>query len=167
MAHFKDIAAFTTELATKADRPELKFFQRLDAEAAAMESKRSEVKARISQLKSDIERLWEDVSQADYELVSVFMHRGASASQLSPQANLRVPGEANFGHYWLHQRALPKEPDRYFKFNDAQVTDLPAEEVFADTTGQTNNPYWLSEPGSFRVFFGPDARQQPTCTRSI
>jgi hypothetical protein len=47
---------------------------------------------------------------------------------------------------------LAKEPDRYLKFNDATVTDISADEVFADTTGQTNNPYWLSTFfGSWRI----------------
>lgn len=30
-------------------------------------------------------------------------------------------GEATFGHYYLHQRALPSQPDRWLKFNDQQV----------------------------------------------
>jgi hypothetical protein len=76
--HFKDIAAFTSELATQRQDAELEYFKVLNQEAAMMEAKRIEVKARIEKLKSEIERTWEDVSKADYELVSVFMHRGTS-----------------------------------------------------------------------------------------
>lgn len=62
----------------------------------------------------------------EYELCSVFIHRGASPS---------------FGHYFFYARDLPNNPDRFIKYNDQDVLAVPKSEVLADTTGSTANPY--------------------------
>ena len=125
--------------------------------AAASDQDIVSTKGEIETCRAELERLWaeDDGLGAEYELASVFIHLGA----------------AGFGHYYLHQRALPSQPERWLKFNDStvgvniparaghaqdamltellrlirlQVTDIPRSEVFANTTGQTANPYWLS-----------------------
>jgi ubiquitin carboxyl-terminal hydrolase 25/28 len=80
------------------------------------------------ELKARLEEVWVDSAEVEYELTSVFIHRGNSPT---------------FGHYFFYARHLPHFPDRWFKYNDAEVTEVPNEEVFADTTGQTANPYWV------------------------
>jgi hypothetical protein len=71
------------------------------------------------------------------------------------------PGEATFGHYYLHQRSTLPIPSNssdfneqatetpasrpvWLKLNDSQVTEVSEQEVFKDTTGSTANPYWLA-----------------------
>jgi ubiquitin carboxyl-terminal hydrolase 25/28 len=122
----------------------------LEDEAVSADTELDTLKRRIADIEKEIEDLWKDATVATYELASVFMHRGMCINFLGKstgKANLPYimpPGEANFGHYYLLQRALPGQADRWLKFNDEQVTDVDASEVFADTTGSTANPYWLS-----------------------
>ncbi|KAH9913522.1 uncharacterized protein B0H18DRAFT_1047995 [Fomitopsis serialis] len=79
-------------------------------------------------LKTKIEDIWKDDTTAAYELTSVFIHRGSSPS---------------WGHYFFYSRNLPENPDQWFKYNDSDVTVVSKEEVLADTTGSTANPYML------------------------
>lgn len=83
-------------------------------------------RARASELKQQLEEVWQDENRAEYELTSVFVHRGASPS---------------FGHYFIYQRWLPDHKDEWFKYNDSDVSTVTKEEVLADTTGSTANPY--------------------------
>ena len=83
---------------------------------------------KTAQLKQQIEDIWKDETSAAYELTSVFIHRGSSPS---------------WGHYFFYSRNLPERPDEWFKYNDAEVSLVPKEEVLADTTGQTANPYMV------------------------
>ncbi|TDL19407.1 cysteine proteinase [Rickenella mellea] len=85
-------------------------------------------RSRATQLKEQLEDVWSSETQAEYELTSVFVHRGASPT---------------FGHYFIYQRWLPDYPDSWFKYNDSDVTVVSKEEVLADTTGSTANPYLL------------------------
>jgi ubiquitin carboxyl-terminal hydrolase 25 len=88
---------------------------------------------KATELKRRLEEVWVDSTEIEYELTSVFIHRGTSPT---------------FGHYFFYARHLPRFPDRWFKYNDAEVTEVSKEEVFADTTGQTANPYLVGEPAS-------------------
>ena len=81
-----------------------------------------------AKLKHELEELWESDAEAVYELSSVFIHRGSSPS---------------FGHYFFYSRNLPSSPDQWFKYNDSSVSTVSKEEVFADTTGSTANPYMV------------------------
>jgi ubiquitin carboxyl-terminal hydrolase 25/28 len=54
----------------------------------------------VKRLKDEVEAIWEGDSLHEYELASVFMHRG----------------DASFGHYYLYQRNLPNEPETFFKY---------------------------------------------------
>ncbi|KAF8262773.1 hypothetical protein EI94DRAFT_1773099 [Lactarius quietus] len=82
----------------------------------------------IASLKQELEILWRDEHEAVYELTSVFIHRGAT-----PQ----------WGHYFFYSRHLPENPDSWFKYNDSEVSVVSKEEVLANTTGSTANPYML------------------------
>ncbi|KAI5119718.1 hypothetical protein M0805_001432 [Coniferiporia weirii] len=87
-----------------------------------------DIRTRITELKAQLEEIWADECRAEYELTGVFVHRGASPS---------------FGHYFIYQRWLPEHKDEWFKYNDSDVSVVPKEEVLADTTGNTANPYLL------------------------
>lgn len=80
----------------------------------------------MGQLKEKLEDIWRDDTQVAYELTSVFIHRGTSPS---------------WGHYFFYSRHLPDAPDEWFKYNDSDVSVISKEEVLADTTGSTANPY--------------------------
>ncbi|KAG8678313.1 ubiquitin-specific protease ubp2 [Ceratobasidium sp. 394] len=85
-------------------------------------------RTRSQELKAQLEEFWKDERQAEYQLASVFIHRGTSPS---------------FGHYFFYSRHLPERPDEWFKYNDSEVTAVGKEEVLADGTGSTANPYLL------------------------
>lgn len=101
----------------------------LEDEADYLESQCASLKQEMVAIRDELQEIWKGADQYRYELSSVFMHRG----------------EASYGHYWLHQRALPREPDRWLKFNDSIVTNISEAEVFENTTGKNHNPYLLSE----------------------
>lgn len=84
------------------------------------------LRGQADHLKTRLEAIWEDEKQAAYELTSVFIHRGSSPS---------------WGHYFFYSRHLPEQPDAWFKYNDSDVTEVSKDEVLADTTGSTANPY--------------------------
>ncbi|CDO68482.1 hypothetical protein BN946_scf184499.g7 [Trametes cinnabarina] len=96
-------------------------------EALVTEQLRRE-RERTVQLKQQLEDIWKDDTSAAYELTSVFIHRGSSPS---------------WGHYFFYSRNLPTNPDAWFKYNDSDVTAVSKDEVLADTTGSTANPYML------------------------
>ncbi|KZT63625.1 cysteine proteinase [Daedalea quercina L-15889] len=110
-----------------------------------------EERSNAAQLKAKIEDIWKDDTLAAYELTSVFIHRGSSPS---------------WGHYFFYSRNLPDNPDQWFKYNDSDVTIVSKEEVLADTTGSTVNPYMLvfARKGSEAIRtvhrFDPEALQE-------
>ncbi|KAH7886262.1 hypothetical protein F5I97DRAFT_2027572 [Phlebopus sp. FC_14] len=87
-----------------------------------------ELQTEITKLKEELEDVWKDDTAYPYELTSVFIHRGSSPS---------------FGHYFFYSRHLPDQPDNWFKYNDSSVMEVLKDEVLADTTGSTANPYLL------------------------
>jgi len=87
-----------------------------------------ELRGEIVQLKEELENVWKDDTTFPYELTSVFIHRGSSPS---------------FGHYFFYSRHLPDKQDEWFKYNDSSVSEVSKDEVLADTTGSTANPYLL------------------------
>lgn len=96
------------------------------------------LRARVDVLKEELESIWQNCTEAAYELTSVFIHRGSSPS---------------WGHYFFYSRHLPGSPDSWFKYNDSDVTVVSKEEVLADTTGSTANPYLVCR--SFRCPLAP------------
>lgn len=89
----------------------------------------------VSKMKQQLEDIWKNDSEAVYQLTSVFIHRGSSPS---------------FGHYFFYSRNLPDHPDQWFKYNDSSVSVVSKDEVFADTTGSTANPYMASASATLR-----------------
>jgi len=100
----------------------------LSEEQTHLQSEIDALRAHIDTLKAELEALWADSQEMAYELTSVFIHRGSSPS---------------WGHYFFYARNLPGKPDEWFKYNDSDVTVVSKEEVLADTTGSTANPYLL------------------------
>jgi len=100
----------------------------LDFERQALNRQIEELRARATSLKEELESIWADDRSAEYELSSVFIHRGNHA----------------FGHYWLYSRVLPDNPDQWLKYNDSTVTAVQKAEVLGDLTGSTANPYLVS-----------------------
>jgi ubiquitin carboxyl-terminal hydrolase 25/28 len=100
----------------------------LDEEKTRIRDEIETLRKRVDVLKQELENLWRDSKGAEYELTSVFIHRGSSPS---------------FGHYFFYSRHLPENPDSWFKYNDSDVSVVSKDEVLADTTGSTANPYLL------------------------
>jgi len=86
------------------------------------------LRASAANMKQELEDIWKDEHEAVYELTSVFIHRGST-----PQ----------WGHYFFYSRHLPENPDSWFKYNDSEVSVSSKDEVLADTTGWTANPYMV------------------------
>jgi ubiquitin carboxyl-terminal hydrolase 25/28 len=103
--------------------------QQLTEEQGRVREEINRLRIRIDSLKSELESLWKDSTEAAYELTSVFIHRGSSPS---------------WGHYFFYSRHLPENPDSWFKYNDSDVCVVSKDEVLADTTGSTANPYLVS-----------------------
>ncbi|OCB86190.1 cysteine proteinase [Sanghuangporus baumii] len=100
----------------------------LQSEKERVTNEITALRARLGELKAQLEDLWTGENRAEYELTSVFVHRGSSPT---------------FGHYFIYQRWLPDRPDEWFKYNDSDVSVVDKSEVLADTTGSTANPYLL------------------------
>ncbi|KAL1708102.1 hypothetical protein EV121DRAFT_255015 [Schizophyllum commune] len=100
----------------------------LRAEQEFVQLEMDSLQKKIVALKTELEALWADDHEVAYELTSVFIHRGNSPS---------------WGHYFFYSRNLPGQPEQWFKYNDSDVTVVDKSEVFADTTGDTANPYLL------------------------
>lgn len=100
----------------------------LGTEQQILRTEIDEMHIRIRQLKDELESVWQDSKEMAYELTSVFVHRGSSPS---------------WGHYFFYSRHLPDHPNSWFKYNDSDVTVVSNDEVLADTTGSTANPYLL------------------------
>ncbi|KAG8711513.1 ubiquitin-specific protease ubp2 [Ceratobasidium sp. 423] len=101
----------------------------LKEEVFSIEEEITDKRARCQQLKEQLEAFWKDEREAEYHLASVFIHRGTSPS---------------FGHYFFYSRHLPGKPDEWFKYNDSEVTAVSKDEVLADGTGSTANPYLVA-----------------------
>jgi ubiquitin carboxyl-terminal hydrolase 25/28 len=105
------------------------FTSHLNHEQGFVKTELEDLRARAVNLKEELEGIWRDETAAAYELTSVFVHRGSSPS---------------WGHYFFYSRHLPGNPDSWFKYNDSDVTKVSKDEVLADTTGSTANPYLVS-----------------------
>ncbi|KAI9510784.1 hypothetical protein F5148DRAFT_509712 [Russula earlei] len=100
----------------------------LSAEQDYVKDELESLRASAASMKQELEDIWKDENEAVYELTSVFIHRGST-----PQ----------WGHYFFYSRHLPENPDSWFKYNDSEVSVVSKDEVLADTTGSTANPYML------------------------
>ncbi|BGO98984.1 Ubiquitin carboxyl-terminal hydrolase 2 [Rhodotorula toruloides] len=100
----------------------------LTSEASDLESEISALEKRVEELRREIEGVWREGEREEtrYQLTAVFIHRGTATS----------------GHYFIYQRDH-RNPQRWLKYNDAVVSEVDKEEVFRETTGDTN-PYFFS-----------------------
>ena len=105
----------------------------LRAEEALVTEQLRVEREKMATLKQQLEDIWKDEMSAAYELTSVFIHRGSSPS---------------WGHYFFYSRNLPDRPESWFKYNDSDVSSVSKDEVLADTTGSTANPYMVSPCGT-------------------
>jgi ubiquitin carboxyl-terminal hydrolase 25 len=112
----------------------------LSAEQDYVKDELESLRASAASMKRELEDIWKDEHEAVYELTSVFIHRGST-----PQ----------WGHYFFYSRHLPENPDSWFKYNDSEVSVVSKDEVLADTTGSTANPYMVccipSSPWPFEI----------------
>ncbi|GAA5891905.1 hypothetical protein JCM8208_002930 [Rhodotorula glutinis] len=101
-----------------------------EAEAAAVDREMDELKKEIGDVRTEMERIWKVVEgekeEMGYELAAVFIHRGTALS----------------GHYYIYQRDH-RDPERWLRYNDSIVSEVSKDEVFKETTGDTN-AYFLS-----------------------
>ena len=64
----------------------------------------NDLENQLTTLKRKIDALWEGAREYEYELVSVFMHRGES----TVLSGLKMAGKTSgAGHYWTYQAHLP------------------------------------------------------------
>jgi len=107
----------------------------LSAERDYVSDELDMLRASAASWKQELEDIWREEHEAVYELTSVFILLGST-----PQ----------WGHYFFYSRHLPENPDSWFKYNDSEVSVVSKEEVLADTTGSTANPYMVRHaPSSF------------------
>ncbi|GJJ13561.1 hypothetical protein Clacol_007816 [Clathrus columnatus] len=143
---FTDSFNITLDFLTKQDVidiPEVddELIARLQLENELLKQELTELRAKASSLKQNLEAIWREEKQAEYELTSVFVHRGSSPS---------------WGHYFFYSRCLPDNPDQWFKYNDSEISQVRKDEVLADTTGSTANPYLVSAQVSLHAVINPE-----------
>ncbi|KAG9055761.1 ubiquitin-specific protease ubp2 [Serendipita sp. 407] len=100
----------------------------VETEAMYLERELAALRQEVANLKLELEDVWKGEQLVEYELTSVFIHRGSTPS---------------WGHYFFYARNLPDNPDQWFKYNDSNVSIAQKDDIFADTTGSTANPYLL------------------------
>jgi len=77
-------------------------------------------------LKSRLKQQFTDRRQHGYRLHSVFIHRG----------------DVTHGHYWIY--IYDFAGNRWFKYNDEQVTEVDEKVVFANDSAEGAGPYFLT-----------------------
>lgn len=68
------------------------FLQALEIEASEVELEVNRLEEELPGIRRQLEELWTGADEWEYELVSVFMHRGKTSGA---------------GHYWTYQAHLP------------------------------------------------------------
>ncbi|KAG6884779.1 hypothetical protein C0993_008340 [Termitomyces sp. T159_Od127] len=124
----ENTTAFVSKLDPDVDVVDDELRSALGDEQRSLKDEIDSLRLEAANLKDELERVWGDDTEIAYELTSVFIHRGSTPS---------------FGHYFFYSRHLPDNPDSWFKYNDSDVTVVSKDEVLADTTGSTANPYLL------------------------
>ncbi|KAG5635914.1 hypothetical protein H0H81_009676 [Sphagnurus paluster] len=130
LSSLEQTSNFMAKMAPDIEEVDDDLLYQLNTEQALLKTEIVDLQIRADQLKDDLEALWRDNTEHAYELTSVFIHRGSSPS---------------FGHYFFYSRHLPEKPDSWFKYNDSDVSVVSKDEVLADTTGSTANPYLIFE----------------------
>ncbi|KAJ2957037.1 hypothetical protein NQZ79_g7179 [Umbelopsis isabellina] len=97
----------------------------LNEEITAVRGRIHDRKTKIENLAQEIKTQYDDLRECQYQLHAVFIHQG----------------QANYGHYWIYIR--DHVDNKWWKYNDTNVSEVSSEEIFKDTTGSTANPYFL------------------------
>ncbi|KAG5723729.1 putative ubiquitin carboxyl-terminal hydrolase 2, partial [Termitomyces sp. T112] len=124
----ENTTTLVSKLGTDIDVVDDELRSSLNDEQKLLRDEIDSLRTEATNLKEELEAVWRDDNEIAYELTSVFIHRGSTPS---------------FGHYFFYSRHLPNNPDSWFKYNDSDVTVVSKDEVLADTTGSTANPYLL------------------------
>ena len=92
----------------------------------------------MDDLKSRIKQQFTDRRRYGYRLHSVFIHRGIAFGTRS----LLIAGDVAQGHYWLYIYDFLL--NKWFKYNDEQVTEVDEKVVFADNSAEGAGPYFVT-----------------------
>ncbi|KAJ9104496.1 hypothetical protein QFC21_001992 [Naganishia friedmannii] len=128
------------------DPEQERLYSALETESARVKQAVNEAEKEIVALRAELDALWEEDRECEYELSSIFMHRGGYSEQ-STGSNV-----SDLKHVFFYAvscrirrvwRNLPDNPDQYFQYNDETVRLANPKEVLQDTTGSNANPYLL------------------------
>ncbi|CCC71520.1 hypothetical protein NCAS_0H02100 [Naumovozyma castellii] len=93
---------------------------------AGIDDELNQLYAEISQLEETINGQFNEFKGIGYSIFAVFIHRG----------------EASYGHYWIYIKDRSQN-GIWRKYNDETVSEVPEEEVYNFTEGNTATPYFL------------------------
>src|SRR5436190_21209758 len=83
----------------------------------------------IDNLKSRIKQQFTDRRNYGYRLHSVFIHRGYPFL-----VSILIIGDVAYGHYWIYIYDFSQ--NRWFRYNDEQVTEVDEKVVYADNSAE-------------------------------
>lgn len=92
---------------------------------AALQRQLDDLEAKRYNLQKLIDNEFAHLKQHGYKIYALFIHRG----------------QVSFGHYWVYIRDLAN--DKFFKYNDENVTEAPYDEVVDFSPHNTATPYYL------------------------
>lgn len=91
----------------------------------SLKSRLQTINNKLNEIQERVSLQFSSYQKTGYSLFAIFIHRG----------------EASYGHYWVYI----KDPHRniYRKYNDDNVTEVPASEVLNFTETNTATPYYV------------------------
>lgn len=98
----------------------------LDLEIDRLENVLLGINNELDILHNNINKQFKGFNKVGYSIFAIFIHRG----------------QASYGHYFIYIRD-PKS-NVYRKYNDEVVSEVPVEEVFNFSDGNTATPYYLT-----------------------
>lgn len=98
----------------------------LDLEINRLDKLLLNINNELDILHNNINQQFKGFTKVGYSVFAIFIHRG----------------QASYGHYFIYIRD-PKS-NVYRKYNDEHVSEVPLEEVFNFSDGNTATPYYLS-----------------------
>lgn len=98
----------------------------LDLEIEKLDNEINSINNELEKLQLDISKQFEGFNKVGYSIFAIFIHRG----------------QASYGHYFIYIRD-PKS-NVFRKYNDEEVSEVPIEEVFNFSDGNTATPYYLT-----------------------
>jgi ubiquitin carboxyl-terminal hydrolase 25/28 len=98
----------------------------LDLEIDRLDTEITNITNELNTLQRNISQQFQGFNKVGYSIFAIFIHRG----------------QASYGHYFIYIRD-PKS-DVFRKYNDEEVSEVPIEEVFNFSKGNTATPYYLA-----------------------